>query len=417
MTALVRGESRVIAAMRESIFETTSIVQTFGAFGRWVQSRSPALIAGLLIILSLARDGIVVWNWFELSPFLLTDWGGPASAFQSNVLLNGMATAWEALGLDATSFWWQVSQVVLTVMVFAALAFLVLRRTEVSRSYLPLAVILSSGIATVLWREIGRYDTLYILGVAVALLARRQWIVWIGVAVASLSSPEQALTAAILLLLVSGLPFFRDWCVAATRLLIGSVLALLTIQLWFAVLGNPSKTRIGVLVDHLLGREIEAASAYDTSQSFIQFTIEKAMISLSAGIGLVWSYLGSAVFLVFLVALIQRSWMKTIYMVVVVVVLPITIGFTFGEDRTRDMALICAPLILAISMTGSRHLSVIIEMLPGDARTWLAWSALLISLIPFTYYYLDAEEAWRWTKEVIISINNGVPMVNDGSLR
>ena len=403
--------------MRESTFEAASIVQTYGAFGRWVQNRAPAVVAGLLITMSLARDGIVVWNWFELSPFLLTDWGGPASAFQSNVLLNGMATAWEALGLDATSFWWQLSQVVLTVMVFAALAFLILRRTEVSRSYLPLAVVLSSGIATVLWREIGRYDTLFILGIAVALLAGRQWIAWIGVAVGSLSSPEQALTAAFLLLLLSVLPIFRDWRVAATRLVIRSVLALMAIQLWFVLLGNPSKTRIGVLLDHLLGREIEAASAYDTSQSFVQFTIEKAMISFSAGIGLVWSYLGAAVFLVLLAALIQRSWIKTIYMVAVIVVLPISIGFTFGEDRTRDIALICAPLILAISMTGSRYFSAMVEMLPGDARTWLAWSALLVSLIPFTYYYLDAEEAWRWTKEVIISINNGVPMVNDGSLR
>jgi len=385
--------------------------------GNWVLRAPVVVIAGLLIVVSLFRNGIVVWNWFELSPFLLSNWDTPASAFQSNVLLNALATSWQALGLNPTSFAWQMFQVALTLATFVGLAVLVIRRTSLQGSYLPLALVLSSGVAAVLWREIGRYDTLYVLGMATAVLATRQWLVWLGVLVAAASSPEQALTAGFLLLGLGLIREFAAWRVVAIRIISGSVLVLLAVQGWFFVAGSPEKTRIGTLVEHFLGIEIEAASAYDTSQSFTQFTIEKAMISLSAGPALVWSYLGATSLLLILFLLVQRSWVRSLYLVGVVIAAPIVIGFTFGEDRTRDIALICVPMIIALAMTGSQYVTRMLTSVSGDTLIWLAWLAIVVTVVPATYFYLDAEEPWRWTKELLISINNGVPMVNDGSLR
>jgi len=375
------------------------------------------VIAGLLIVVSLIRNGLVVWNWFELSPFLLSDWDSPASAFQSNVLLNALATSWQALGLDPTSFAWQMFQVALTLTTFIGLAVLVIRRTSLQGSYLPLALVLSSGVAAVLWREIGRYDTLYVLGMACAVLATRQWLIWLGILIAAGSSPEQALTAGLLLVGLAFLREFAEWRLVAVRILAGSVVVLVAIQAWFFLAGSPEKTRIGTLVEHILGVEIEAASAYDTSQSFTQFTLEKAMISLSAGPGLIWSYLGATSLLLILFFMVQRSWVRALYLVAVVLAAPVAIGFTFGEDRTRDIALVSVPIILALAMTGSQYVTQLLSRLPGDKLIWLTWLAIAVTVIPATYFYLDAEEPWRWTKELLISINNGVPMVNDGSLR
>jgi hypothetical protein len=101
----------------------------------------------------------------------------------------------------------------------------------------------------------------------------------------------------------------------------------------------------------------------------------------------------------------------------VVIAAPIIIGFTFGEDRTRDIALICVPMVIALAMTGSQYVTRMLTGISGDKLIWLAWLAIVVTIIPATYFYLDAEEPWRWTKELLISINNGVPMVNDGSLR
>lgn len=387
------------------------------SMGHWLLRRSPWLIAGLLILLSLLRSGIVVWNWFELSPFLLTEWSAPASAFQSNVALNAVATLWVEVGLDPTSLWWQLSQVLLTLVAFAALSVLVLRRSMPHSSYLALALVLSSGLAAVLWREIGRYDVLFIIGIAVGVLALRTWVAWLGVVLAILASPEQAIVAAMLLVMLAVLPLFRLWLKAGARLLVGSIAALIAVQLWFTLAGDPFKTRIGVLFQHMLGEPIEAASAYDTKQSFVQFTIEKAMVSFSAGPALVWSILGMTVVVVLFIIILQRSWWKGLYLIVITMIIPVIVSFVFGEDRTRDSALVLAGVIIAVAVTGSGLIAQVMARVSGDPRTWLVLVSVVISLIPMTFFYLEAEESWRWTKELLVSLNNGVPLPIDGSAR
>lgn len=376
-----------------------------------------ALIVSLLVLASLLRSGFTVWNWYELSPSLLTDWASPINAFQSNVLLNAIATGWSGVGLDPTSFVWQLTQVAMTVGVFAVISWLILRHTKEESGYLPIAVILSSGLSAVLWREIGRYDALYVLGVMLALLATRSAWAWVGVAIAALSSPEQALVAAILLILLASLPTFRAWLPAGLRLLAGAIGVLIAVQAWFALAGEPFRTRIGIFAQHLAGERIEAATAYDPDQGFIKFTIEKAMVSLSAGPGLVWSILGLTVLLALLIMLTDGGWWRSIYLILIVMVLPVIVSFVFGEDRTRDSALVSIGIITAIAITGSSLLSKLLTRLPGDRRVWLTWLTIIAAIVPMTYFYLEAEEPWRWTKELLISLNNGVPFVGDGSMR
>ena len=387
------------------------------SFALFVATRPTWIIAAVLILASMVKSGFVVWNWFELSPKLLTEWSTPANAFQSNLLFNAFGTAWASAGLDTTSLIWQLVQIVITVAVFALIAVLAMRHSAIGSSYLPLAVILSSGLAAVLWREIGRYDAFFLAGVFIAVLAGRTWLVWLGVVIAATSSPEQLLVASIFLVLLSALPIFRDWRGIGLRLLAGSVAVLIAVQIWFTVQGDPLKTRIGILFPFASGKPIEAATGYDTKQGFIKFTLEKAMVTLSAGPALVWSYLGVATLLLVLVIVVQRSWLKSIYLLAVVIVIPIITSFVVGEDRTRDLALICAPMIIVLIVVGTGMVGELVEGLPGNPRTWLIWLSVLVTLIPLTYFYMYAEEPFRYLKELIIAVNNGVPLDQDGSAR
>ena len=310
-----------------------------------------------------------------------------------------------------------MAQVAITVSVFALIAVLAIRNAGIVSSYLPLAVILSSGLAAVLWREVGRYDAFFLAGVFLALLAQRVWLVWLGVVIAATSSPEQLLVASVLLLLLTVLPIFRDWRAVALRFLAGSVAVLIAVQIWFTLEGNPFKTRIGILFPFASGEPIEAATGYDTKQGFIKFTIEKAMVTLSAGPALIWSYLGVATLLLVVVIVVQRSWVKSIYLLAVIIVIPVITSFVVGEDRTRDLVLICAPMIIALIVAGTDMVSELVESLPGNPRTWLIWLSVLVTLIPLTYFYMHAEEPFRYLKELIIAVNNGVPLNQNGSAR
>ena len=387
------------------------------AFAGQVSQRSALTVGGVLIFISLLKCGFVVWNWFELSPQLLTNWGAPNTAFQANVLFNAFGTAWMSAGLDTTSMVWLITQVAVTICALILIATLVLKRTKADSSYLALAAVLSSGIAAVAWREIGRYDAFYLVGIAVALLALRTWVSWLGAAIAALTSPEQTLIAGGLLLLIALTPNFREWVQGATRLLVTAISAILLVQIWFTIAGHADRTRIGILVPFISGQPIGAVTAYDPKQGFLSFTLEKAMVAFSAGPSLVWSYLGATALLLLVALLAQRSWRMAAYLLVVVTILPICLATVFGEDRTRDLALICAPMILAIAVYGSRTIGELAVRLPGGAQVWLIWAAVIVTLIPLTYFYLYAEEPFHWAKELLIALNNGVPLEQDGSPR
>lgn len=404
--SIVAGEESVITLRRRLV-----------TLGNVVATWPTALVVGVLLLVSLLKSGFVVWNWFELSPKLLTNWGSPDNSFQANVLFNAFGTAWSALGFDTTSMVWLLLQVAVTIAALVLVSVLVLRRTRDESQYLALAAILSSGIAAVMWREIGRYDAFFVVGVVIAVLGLRTWVSWLGAAIAALTSPEQLLVAAVIIMLVALVPAFAEWRAVAVRLLVSAVAVVVAVQVWFTVAGDAYKTRIGILLPFISGEKIEGATAYDPSQGFVRFTIEKAMVTLQAGPSLVWSYLGVTALLLVLCLLLVRNWWLALYLAVVLIPLPLVVSTMFGEDRTRDLVMICAPAIIAIAILGSRQVGVLVRDLPGGATAWLTWAAVLVALVPLAYYYLDAEESFYWLKELLISINNGVPFPQDGSLR
>ncbi len=393
------------------------VIEQLQAFTRFAARQPAAAVVAVLVAASLLKSGFVVWNWFELSPQLLTNWGHPDNSFQSNVLFNAFGTAWSSIGLDTTSMLWLFSQVAITIAVFAVLAVLVLRRTRAESSYLALAVILSSGIAAVLWREMGRYDSFFILGIAIVVLARRPWISWVGAIIAALTSPEQALIAGGIALLVALAPVFSEWRAMALRLLVASIGVVILVQVWFSLAGDAYKTRIGILLPFISGEKIEGATAYDPSQGFIRFTIEKAMVTAQAGPSLIWSYLGVATLLLVLCLILQRSWLMAAYLLVIIILVPLVVSTMFGEDRTRDLVMIAAPAIIMIAVLGSRIFGQLAAGLPGGSAVWLTWATVIVTMIPLTYFYLHAEEPFHWAKELLISINNGVVFPQDGSPR
>lgn len=405
----------VAAEQSESLSDR--LARRLVGFGDFVVARPVGVVVAVLVTVSLLKSGFVVWNWFELSPALLTNWGAPDNSFQSNVLFNAFGTMWAGVGLDTTSMFWLVTQVGISVAILAVVSILVLRRTRAESSYLALAAILSSGIAAVMWREIGRYDAFFLLGVAIATLGLRTWVSWLGAAIAALTSPEQLLVSGGLLLLLALTPLFREWRGVALRLVAAAVVVLAVVQVWFTVAGDAYKTRIGILLPFISGEPIEGATAYDTGQGFVKFTIEKATVALSAGPGLVWSYLGAVALLLVLCLLLQRTVLQAAYVLVVLAVLPIVISTLVGEDRTRDLVMICAPAIFVVALVGSGALARGLAVLPGRSEVWLTWAAVVVTLIPLTYFYLDAEEPWHWVKELLIAVNNGVPLEQDGSPR
>ena len=179
------------------------------SFSAFVSARPVALVLGFLIAWSLLRTGVALWNWFLLSPQLLTDWSQPANAFQSNLLFNAFGTLWLHVFGAPTDFPWMATQVMIAVVSVTVITWIVHRRTAASTDYLATAVLLSSGIAAVLWREIGRYDFIFLVAIAVGFLVRRPAWMWAGLAVAALSAPEQAALAgigAVLLTLTPPLP-------------------------------------------------------------------------------------------------------------------------------------------------------------------------------------------------------------------
>jgi hypothetical protein len=413
----VEGDQGDVPEQRFVAPEARTVARRMISFADFVARRPTWLVVATLMAVSLLKSGFVVWNWFELSPQLLTNWDSPNNSFQSNVLFNAFGTAWKGVGLDTTSMFWLLTQVMISIAVIVLLSVLVLRRTRVDSRYLALAVVLSSGIAAVAWREIGRYDAFFIAGVAIAVLAERRWVSWLGAFIAALTSPEQLLISGALLLLLAFAPTFRGWRAIAIRLITVSAIVIVVVQVWFTLGGHPAKTRIGILVPFISGHPIEGATAYDTGQGFIAFTLEKAMVAMSAGPALVWSYLGATALLLVIALVSQRSWQIAAYLLLVVIVLPLVITTLVGEDRTRDLALVCAPMIIVIIVYGSRMAGELSKSLPGGADVWLAWGAVVVTLIPLTYFYLQAEESFHWAKELLIAVNNGVMLPQNGSAR
>ena len=387
------------------------------AFHEFIQRRSSTAVIAALMGLSLIKSGIVIWNWFYLSPRLLDTWSNPGNPFQSNVIFNAFGTLWQEIIGPPTGPAWLITQFAVAVVGLGLISSLIYRRTKINTGYFTVAALLTTGIAAVLWREVGRYDVIFLVAVTVAVLARRPWVCWLALGFAALSAPEQALLACVAFALMTLLPRYRSWRRVALRFVVMSVTAVVAVQIWFTLAGNPYSTRLGLSLRFLAGNEIFAPSRFDAKQGFARATFEKFYEGLAAGSSLLWSYLGGGLILLLLALILLPSFKQVVWLIVVVVAFPLAATLVFGEDPTRDLVIVGAPMIILIVLDGGAIFAELVQRLPGRSEVWLTWSALLISMLPVLYFFIYAEEAFNFTIHMLISWNNGTPIDWSGNNR
>lgn len=397
--------------------DLTLVRSRLAAFPEWLDRRRAVTVVGVLILASFLRCGFVLWNWFSLSPKLLTEWTAPENAFQSNVVFNAFGWVWlQTIGRPDGPLW-LITQVLLTIGGLALMSWLILRTTRAQSGYLVVALLLTTGIATVMWREIGRYDVFFLVPITIGFLARRTWVAFVALAVAALSAPEQALLASLTVLGLSLLPGFTEWRRSAAWFLGFAIAAAALVQVWFTVTGHPYSTRIGVSVAALTGQPLRVPSRFDLSQSPVQLQIEKFYEGLSNGPGLIWSYLGAATLVLVLVALTLRSWRPMLWLMIVVIGFPLFTTLFFGEDPTRDLAIVAAPAVLLMCVVGGRLIGALTAALPGGSGAWSAWLVLALTLLPTLYFFVQPEAPFSFAVHMLTSWNNGTPIDWTGNTR
>lgn len=381
-------------------------------------ARQPAaLVIGALIALSFLRAGFVLWNWFYLSPQLLTDWGNPQNAFQSNIIFNALGTAWlHAFGSPDDAAW-ILAQVAVAIIGICVIAAVVYRKTRSESGYLATALVLASGIAAVLWREIGRYDVIFLVAITIGLLSGRRWVIWLSLAIAAVSAPEQGLLAGIALLALTLTRTFGAWRARALALLGFAVIAALAVQVWFTVAGDPYATRLGLSFRFLSGHEINAPSRFDAKQGAAASIFQKFYEGLANGPSLIWSYLGASLLILVLILVIQKRALGALWLLMAVIGFPLFMTLFFGEDPTRDLVIVGAPMIILICVVGASIAAEGFRKLPGDPETWIIWIATLVTLLPTLYFFIRPEASFDFGVHMLISWNNGTPIDWSGNNR
>jgi hypothetical protein len=383
----------------------------------WLSTRPVYLWISLLVIASFLRSGFVIWNWFELSPMLITEWSSPGNAFQSNVLFNALGTLWfEAVG-EPSGPLWLAFQILLTICGLVAIVVLVYRNTSSQIGYLGAAIVLSTGISAVLWREIGRYDVFFLVAVTIAILSGKRWLWLASFVIAAVSAPEQAILAALTLLALTFTPLFRTWRVKAQWFLGIAIAAALAVQVWFTTMGDPFTTRIGVSFQFLRGEELRVPSRFDTTQAPVQLVIEKFYQGFANGPGLLWSYLGAICLLLILILMNLPRRRNMLWLLIAVIVFPLFTTVFFGEDPTRDLTIVTAPALIALIVVGSSVVSSLLMKVPEWSTAWKVWGSIAVTILPTLYFFVQPEAPFDFAIHMLTSWNNGTPIDWSGNTR
>lgn len=381
-------------------------------------NRQPAwLIVLVLVLASVIRSGIALWNWFYLSPRLIDSWGSPENPFQSNILFNALGTLWaNAIG-QPEGLAWLIFQTVLSAATLCLIGWLVLLRTRDTIGPLGVALILASGVSAVIWREIGRYDFIFFGAIFTALLSRRTWLRVVALTVAALSAPEQALLASLTWLLVGVLPGYRKWLKSGLLFLAMAVTGTIAVQVWFNLLGEGLATRLGLMAQLVQGDLATAPSRFDPGQGFVKLIIQKFYEGLAPGPALLWSYMGAMTFVLVLLVLVQPRLVGAIGLVFAVVLFPLGTTLFFGEDPTRDLVIVGVPALIILLLEAAPLIQRSIARLPGKPMMWLTWTAIMVTLLPTVYYFFTSEVAYNFVTHMLISWNNGTPIDWSGNTR
>lgn len=351
----------------------------------------------LVVVASILRNGLAGWDFYRLYPFLIDEWDRPHDPFYANILNNLLAKAVDAFGREPFGLGWMTIQFGVTVCALATLLILLRRNLSSPAQFLvALALVLSTGWAAVLWREIGRYDAWSLIGVSLVVLGARRYLVVVGAATMALASPEQSLAAAILLLGFSIFPVGRALWRRGLTLLGVSLTVLMVVYFWFLLAGNGDTTRIGGILSHLVNGSQSTPSGSSDS-TFTADLLSRMETLVETGYLHVWSVFGALVIALALMLLARTRSRFAPAMTLYVVVAPLLVGTAFGLDMTRDAVLVGAPLLLSLSLWIAKGFSSAVE--PQNVRQVSTVVLVVLILLPSGYFFHGFEDAWRFSWE------------------
>ena len=127
--------------------------------------------------------------------------------------------------------------------------------------------------------------------------------------------------------------------------------------------------------------------------------------------------MGASLLALILLLLVQKRLLGALWLMLALIGFPLFTTLFFGEDPTRDLVIVGAPMILLICVVGGALAAQGFHRLPGEPGVWLVWSSLLVSLIPMLYFFIYPEAAFDFGVHMLISWNNGTPIDWSGNNR
>ncbi len=334
----------------------------------WLSAPWPA-VAALASVFLIVKNGVTVvegniTNFYLPAALALPLPKGYYSGSLGNLLIA------RAMGVEdsPTWIWLHVGLVVMTVVIGLALAF----KTRLASGNIVVLLLLMAPGINVLFGSIGIYDPITVLGALLLILSNRlPWRV-LGAFLMALGNPEQALLAAVCLLILTYFDELRSW--RTTAILACGIAGgwCLVVQVWLAAGGAGSRL---VVLPYLLGQSL--TNLFNNPGFWI------------------WSWLGCGWLVVLAVAFSCRGRNRAVAVAALILVPMITTELT--ADGARVFGIIVLPGFLVAGgwcWQQIKERDVVCQALVG------VFVVLLVITPPVT-------DGWGWLGALV-----GEPLVN-----
>lgn len=332
------------------------MVAVLESLGSWLFRRSQVSLLCVLLVLLVLKVG-VAWETYNIETFFLPASQAlpvPVDWYSASV---GHLAIPRLLGINSLQAWVAL-YAFLVLGVLACAAFLGTRTRGVPPGAVLLFVMSTTGVATTLV-TLGKYDALTLFGAILLGLGRSHATAFVGALVMALGNPEQAVVAALALLLVSLAVELRFWRARALIALITSTASWALVQVW-------------MLSSGVWGNRLSLLSVW------LQDSLDRV---LRSPFNEIWSWFGMAWIVVFavLIAVGRRSRVMVFLGLVVVPGLVTVIT----ADGARVFGLVSLPALLAVALFAWESLpnseTIRLRVVGGYFLAWVAVPILVVN--------------------------------------
>lgn len=313
----------------------------------------PTIIALIFLGILILKSGIAWWNWFALYPSLITTPIEPVDPFSANILSLLIAKFFLTFQISPYGAAWLIFNLIVTLLTLYYVVRQVYRLTWNHHTFpLYLSVFISLASSQLFFRELGRYDIFTLLGMSLFLFEKKFKTQFGGIALASVSSPEQTLVASLLFFSLTSIKRYKELRRKSLISMSISFTTIAVIYFWFYSYDSLSKTRIfGFLSNNVLNQELDPiASGNQKTDVYSQILFGAVHLPL-----FIFGTLGIAIyFLIRDINLIPNTKDK-ISLVFIAFIAPYIIALTFGSDLTRDYAVLSYLVIQTIFIKECRE--------------------------------------------------------------